>query len=72
MLPLLLLQLLGLLPMFEHADGDLACLRTILVLDEDSIAPAIFAGDLVNGDGDLRTLHLHVVSVKEGDRLVVL
>ena len=58
--------------MLEHADGDLACLRPILVLDEDTVAPAVLTVDPLDGDGDLCPLHIHVVAVQEGDRLVIL
>lgn len=71
-LDLRLLQHLGLLPVLEHADSDLARLRAILVLDEDSIAPAVLTVDPLDGDSDLGSPHLHVVAVKEDDRLVIL
>ena len=48
-----ILQHLELLPMLEHADGDLARLRAVLILDEDAVAPAVLTVDLLNGDGDL-------------------
>lgn len=58
--------------MLKHADGDLARLRAVLVLDEDTVASTVLTVDPFNGDGDLRTPHFHAVAVKEGDRLVIL
>lgn len=58
--------------MLEHTDGDMTRLRAILVLDKDTVAPAVLTVDLLDGDGDLRPLHLQVVAVKEGDRLIIL
>ena len=54
--------------MLEHADGDLACLRPVLVLDEDTVAPAVLTVDPLDGDGDLCPLHIHVVAVQEGEQ----
>lgn len=61
-----------LLPVLEHTDGDMTRLRAILVLDKDTVAPAVLTVDLLDGDGDLCPLHLQVVAVKEGDRLIIL
>lgn len=71
-MPSRLLQHLGLLPVLKHADGDLSCLRAILILDKDTVAPTVLTVDPFDGDGDLRTPHFHAVAVKEGDRLVIL
>ena len=58
--------------MLKHADGHLARLRPVFVLDEDTVAPAVLTFDPLDGDGDLCPLHIHVVAVQEGDRLVIL